>query len=143
MTREDALRTKTQVTEDGRCLTVDEIAPDHLDTRITDRNYRRDELPFGRLQKRNMEAYPNARRKMRMPKIQRSLSPASVMDERHLRSYLLRKAEEQQEIIDEAAVFSKRYDTAVDELEEIKELLSVGLPSAPETVIDYLSEGEP
>ena len=30
MTREDSIRTKTWVTDDGRCLTVDEITPDHL-----------------------------------------------------------------------------------------------------------------
>ena len=30
MTREDSIRTKTWVTEDGRYLTVDEITDDHL-----------------------------------------------------------------------------------------------------------------
>ena len=30
MTREDSIRTRTWVTEDGRYLTVDQIAPDHL-----------------------------------------------------------------------------------------------------------------
>ncbi len=30
MTREDSIRTKTWVTEDGRYLTVDQIRPDHL-----------------------------------------------------------------------------------------------------------------
>lgn len=30
MTREDSIRTKTWVTEDGRYLAVDEIDPDHL-----------------------------------------------------------------------------------------------------------------
>lgn len=31
MTREDSIRTKTWVTEDGRYLTVDQIPSDHLD----------------------------------------------------------------------------------------------------------------
>jgi len=35
MTREDSIRMRTWVTEDGRYLTVDEITPDHL-TKIRD-----------------------------------------------------------------------------------------------------------
>ena len=31
MTREDSIRTRTWVTDDGRYLTVDQIADDHLD----------------------------------------------------------------------------------------------------------------
>ena len=55
----------------------------------------------------------------------RLLNAASTMDKRLLRSYLLRKAAEQQGVIDNARVFSKRYGDAVDELEEIEELLQV------------------
>lgn len=40
-----------------------------------------------------------------------------------LRAFLFRKAQEQQAIIDRVAVYSKRYGAAVDELEEIEELL--------------------
>ena len=53
----------------------------------------------------------------------RSLNADSTMDARLLRSYLLRKAEEQRGVIDNVRVFSKRYGAAVDELEEIEELL--------------------
>lgn len=38
-------------------------------------------------------------------------------------AYLHRKAQEQQAVIDKAPVFGKRYGAAVDELEEIKDLL--------------------
>lgn len=31
MTREDSIRTKTWVTDDGRCLVIGDIANDHLD----------------------------------------------------------------------------------------------------------------
>jgi hypothetical protein len=48
-----------------------------------------------------------------------------AIDRRLLRSYLLRKAADQQEAIDKAPVFSKRYGVAVDELEEIEELLQM------------------
>ena len=47
----------------------------------------------------------------------------TVLDKCLLRAYLLRKAQEQQDIIDRAPVFGKRYGAAVDELEEIRELL--------------------
>ncbi len=42
---------------------------------------------------------------------------------REIRAYLTRKAQAQQVIIDSVPVFSKRYGTAVDELEEIEDLL--------------------
>jgi hypothetical protein len=48
---------------------------------------------------------------------------ATSMEKRLLCSYLRRKAAEQQEIIDTSAVFGKRYGAAVDELEEISDLL--------------------
>jgi hypothetical protein len=52
-------------------------------------------------------------------------APLAAMDKRLLRSYLLRKAADQQETIDKAPVLSKRYGTAVDELEELEELLQL------------------
>ncbi len=55
--------------------------------------------------------------KSRLPNV------SSTMDALLLRAYLLRKYEEQQGIIDNSRVFSKRYGAAVDELEEIEELL--------------------
>lgn len=48
-----------------------------------------------------------------------------LIDERLKRSYLARKVQEQQLIIDSGPVFSKRYNAAVDELEEIEELLTL------------------
>jgi hypothetical protein len=48
----------------------------------------------------------------------------STVDRRLMRSYLLRKLQEQQNIIDSVPVFSKRYEAAVDELEEIEELIA-------------------
>lgn len=47
----------------------------------------------------------------------------TTVGQRLVRSYLLKKAEEQQAIIDKVPVFGKRYSAAVDELEEIEELL--------------------
>ncbi len=49
----------------------------------------------------------------------------STTDLRLMRSYLIRKAQEQQNIIDNVPVFSKRYEIAVGELEEIEELLTL------------------
>jgi hypothetical protein len=49
----------------------------------------------------------------------------SAVDRRLVRSYLMRKAQEQQDIIDNVPVFSKRYGAAVDELEEIEELMAL------------------
>lgn len=49
----------------------------------------------------------------------------SSMHKRLLRAFLLRKIEEQQKVIDTAPVFGKRYNDAVDELEEVEELLGV------------------
>jgi len=40
-----------------------------------------------------------------------------------VRSYLQKKAEEQQAIIDKVPVYGKRWTSAVDEIEEIEELL--------------------
>jgi hypothetical protein len=40
----------------------------------------------------------------------------------------MRKIAEQQKIIDTAPVFGKRYSDAVDELEEVEELLGVTAP---------------
>ena len=42
-----------------------------------------------------------------------------------VRGYLRRRLEALQEIVDTARVFGKRYNAAVDELEEIKELLDI------------------
>ncbi len=44
---------------------------------------------------------------------------------RVIKAYLVKKAAEQEAIIDTAKVFSKRYGKAVDELEEIEELLEL------------------
>lgn len=49
----------------------------------------------------------------------------SDVDKCLTRAYLMRKAQEQQNIIDSVPVFSKRYGTAVDELEEIEEMLTL------------------
>lgn len=49
----------------------------------------------------------------------------AAMNRRLLRAFLLRKIEEQQKVIDTAPVFGKRYSDAVDELEEVEELLGV------------------
>ena len=49
----------------------------------------------------------------------------STVDRRLMRAYLTRKAQEQQRIIDSVPVLSKRYGAAVDELEEIEELLTL------------------
>lgn len=46
------------------------------------------------------------------------------LNKRHLHAYLLRMAAEQEAIIDKAPVFGKRYGTAVDELEEIEDLIN-------------------
>ena len=43
------------------------------------------------------------------------------------RSYLAGRAREQQDVIDSVPVFSKRYMRAVDELEEIGELLAASV----------------
>lgn len=52
-----------------------------------------------------------------------------ALDRRLLRAYLLRRAQEQQDIIDSAPVLGARYGAAIDELEEIQELLeSVEVP---------------
>ena len=51
---------------------------------------------------------------------------SNVVDRGLMRSYLIRKAQEQQDIIDSVPVFSKRYGAAVDELEELEELLALG-----------------
>ena len=48
---------------------------------------------------------------------------SKAIDKRLLRAYLLRKAHEQQEILESVPVFGKRYGDAVEELEEINELL--------------------
>jgi len=45
------------------------------------------------------------------------------MNEKLLRGYLSRRLEALQEIIDTAPVFNKRYNAAVDETEEVEELL--------------------
>ena len=42
-----------------------------------------------------------------------------------VRGYLRRRLEALQEIVDTARVFGKRYNAAVDELEEIEELLDI------------------
>ncbi|HSX22906.1 MAG TPA: hypothetical protein VLE97_09055 [Gaiellaceae bacterium] len=52
----------------------------------------------------------------------------AAIDRRLLRAYLLRKAQEQQDIIDSAPVLGMRYGAAVDELEEIHELLQTVSP---------------
>ena len=49
----------------------------------------------------------------------------STVDRRLMRSYLMRKAQEQLSVIDSVPVFGKRYEAAVDELEEIEELLTL------------------
>ena len=49
----------------------------------------------------------------------------SAVDKRLMRSYLMRKVQEQQNVIDSVPVFSKRYEAAVDEMEEIEELLAL------------------
>lgn len=49
----------------------------------------------------------------------------STVDRHLMRSYLMRKAQQQQAIIDSVPVFSKRYGAAVDELEEIEELITL------------------
>lgn len=54
---------------------------------------------------------------MRSPRTDAAMSKAL------LRGYLCRKAREQQEIIDRVPVRGKRYDAAVDELEEVEDLL--------------------
>jgi len=41
-----------------------------------------------------------------------------------LRGYLLRRAEALMEIVDTSRVYGKRYNAAVDELEEVEELLT-------------------
>lgn len=48
-----------------------------------------------------------------------------VVNQRLMRAYFMRKAREQQHVIDSVRVFSKRYMTAVDEFEEIEELLAL------------------
>lgn len=53
----------------------------------------------------------------------RLLGADAAMNKRLLRSYLLRKAKDQQGVIDHVGVLSKRYGAAVDELEEIEALL--------------------
>lgn len=49
-----------------------------------------------------------------------------VSDKTLLTGYLLRRVETLTEIIDSVPVFSKRYSAAVDELEEVEELLGWG-----------------
>ncbi len=48
----------------------------------------------------------------------------TTMGERLVRGYLSRRMEALQETIDTVPVFSKRYNAAVDELEEIEEAVS-------------------
>ena len=43
--------------------------------------------------------------------------------ERLTRAYLQRRLDELEEVIDRVGVFTKRYNAAVDELEEVEELL--------------------
>ena len=45
-----------------------------------------------------------------------------TMGEQLLRGYLSRRVETLQEIVDTSRVFGKRYNAAVDELEEIEEI---------------------
>jgi len=45
-----------------------------------------------------------------------------TMGDRLLRGYLSRRVETLQEIVDTSRVFGKRYNAAVDELEEIEEI---------------------
>lgn len=57
--------------------------------------------------------------------MKRRKTPAhSTMDKRLLERYLVRRIEAQHEIIDHVPVFSKRYGDAVDELEEVEDLLA-------------------
>lgn len=50
--------------------------------------------------------------------------------EPEIRGYLLRRHEAAQEVIDNVRVFSKKYNDAVDDLEEIEDLLRwKGAPS--------------
>lgn len=48
----------------------------------------------------------------------------STADRRLVRSYLMRRTQELQDIIDSVPVFGRRYEAAVGELEEIEELLA-------------------
>lgn len=56
--------------------------------------------------------------------MKQNIAPTPI-DKRLMRSYLIRKAQEQQNIIDSVPVFGRRYGVAVDELEEIEELLAL------------------
>ena len=48
-----------------------------------------------------------------------------AIENRLILGYIYRRAEALQEVIDTAHVFSKRYNTAVDEMEEVEELLEI------------------
>lgn len=48
----------------------------------------------------------------------------AAVNKRLLGSYLMRRIEAQHKVIDHVPVFSKRYRDAVDELEEIEDLLA-------------------
>jgi hypothetical protein len=51
-------------------------------------------------------------------KLDRKLDP-------EVRGYLMRRFQAAQDVIDTVPVFSKRYHTAVDELEEVADLLGI------------------
>jgi hypothetical protein len=52
-------------------------------------------------------------------------SAEAAIEDRLLLGYIARRAEALQEVVDTVPVFGKRYNTAVDEMEEVEELLEI------------------
>lgn len=52
-------------------------------------------------------------------------SAEAAIEDRLILGYIERRAEALQEVIDTSPVFGKRYNKAVDELEEVEELLEI------------------